>query len=196
MNTSSTVPTVQLAPPGAGLPTVERFVANMMLHWQASRVTRAQAVDAFAGERDVILQLVRATSTERLAMPTLIRRLRGLEDSSRNWSVFMALDHLCIVNRQLAGVISTLAAGSLPPGVASTAAVKPRAEVDESVIQAFETTCAEFEDSVAAQTDLKTKQRFAHPWFGPLDAAKWHFMAGFHMRLHRRQIQTILAQAE
>jgi hypothetical protein len=30
-----------------------------------------------------------------------------------------------------------------------------------------------------------------HPWFGELDAQQWHFFAGFHMHLHRRQILAI-----
>jgi hypothetical protein len=32
----------------------------------------------------------------------------------------------------------------------------------------------------------------AHPWFGPFTADQWHFMAAFHMRLHRGQIKAIL----
>ncbi|MBX3389322.1 MAG: hypothetical protein KF691_07680 [Phycisphaeraceae bacterium] len=38
----------------------------------------------------------------------LIPRLRGLEDSSRYWSVWMMLDHLRIVNSQVAMVIASL----------------------------------------------------------------------------------------
>ena len=30
-------------------------------------------------------------------------------------------------------------------------------------------------------------------WFGPLNAADWFFLAGFHLNLHRRQIERIQA---
>ena len=32
--------------------------------------------------------------------------------------------------------------------------------------------------TIAAIPNLKTTARFAHPWFGPLDASGWHAMAG------------------
>jgi hypothetical protein len=39
---------------------------------------------------------------------------------------------------------------------------------------------------------LVTKVRHPHPWFGPLDAAGWKFLGGFHLGLHRGQIELIL----
>jgi len=107
--------------------------------------------------------------------------------------LLMTADHLRIVNDQIAGVIASLCKGKVPAGAASTAAVKPSEQVDASIISAFEKTCADFEKTVTAQSDLKTKLTFPHPWFGPMDAAAWHFMTGFHMRLHRKQMELILA---
>jgi hypothetical protein len=96
------------------------------------------------------------------------------------------------VNAQITGVIASLCAGKIPPGVASTAAVKPSQQVDATMIAAFEKACADFEKTVAAQVALKTTLTFPHPWFGPMNAAAWHFMTGFHMRLHRKQMELIL----
>jgi len=186
-------PTPKLAAPGAGLPKIERFFANLMIHWKAKRTSREAAAATFATERDAIFKLLRSTPTERLTTPVLIKRLPGLEDSSRYWSLLMTADHLRIVNDQIAGVIASLCAGKVPAGAASTAAVKPSEQVDSSVIAAFEKTCADFEKTVAAQSNLKTTLTFPHPWFGPMDAAAWHFMTGFHMRLHRKQMELILA---
>jgi hypothetical protein len=128
-----------------------------------------------------------------MTKPVLIKRLPGLEDSSRYWSMLMTVDHLRIVNDQINGVIVSLCAGQLPAGTASTAAVKPSQQVDVSIIAAFETSCADFEKTVAVQSDLKTTLTFPHPWFGLMDASSWHFMAGFHMQLHRKQMELILA---
>lgn len=122
----------------------------------------------------------------------LIKRLPGLEDSSRYWSVVMTLDHLRIVNKEVAGVIASLCAGQLPQKPVSTAAVKPEEGVDLSVVSAFEQGCHDFEKTVAAQKELRTPLCHTHPWFGPMNAADWHFMAAFHMGLHRRQIERIL----
>jgi len=186
-------PPPKLAAPGAGLPKIERFFANLMIHWKAKRTSREKAVATFAKERESILKLLHTTSTECLTKPILIKRLPGLEDSSRYWSMLMTMDHLRIVNDQINGVIVSLCAGQLPTGTASTAAVKPSDQVNTSSIAAFETSCADFEKTVAFQSDLKTTLTFPHPWFGPMNAAAWHFMAGFHMQLHRKQMELILA---
>lgn len=184
--------TPKLAAPGAGLPKIERFFANLMIHWKAKRTSRETAATTFATERDAILKLLHTTPTEQLTTPVLIKRLPGLEDSSRYWSMLMTLDHLRIVNDQIKGVIASLCAGQVPPGATSTAAVKPSTQVDASIIAAFETSCAEFEKIVAAQVDLKMPLKFPHPWFGQMDAAAWYFMTGFHMQLHRKQLELIL----
>lgn len=119
-----------------------------------------------------------------------------MEDSSRHWSVFMTLEHLTIVNRSVAAVITALGAGRTPPGAASTAAVKPSASAGPEVLEKFPASCEAVESAVAAIPDLRTSRRYRHPWFGALDAESWHAMAGFHMRLHRRQILAILAAPE
>jgi hypothetical protein len=183
----------KLAAPGAGLPKIERFFANLMIHWKAKRTSREAAATTFAKERDAILKLLHTTPTEQLTTPVLIKRLPGLEDSSRYWSMLMTADHLRIVNDQITGVIANLCAGKVPPGAASTAAVKPSEQVDIKAIAAFEKTCTDFEKTAAEQINLKTTLTYPHPWFGPMDAAAWHFMTGFHMQLHRKQMELILA---
>jgi hypothetical protein len=183
----------KLAPPGAGLPAPERFIGSLMVHWGRWRTSRSQAIENFARSREEILRLVQRCDAVAGEQRVLIRRLPGLEDSSRYWSVFMTLDHLRIVNDAMAGAIRALVAGQVPKTEASTAAVKPGAKIGAAVIAAFEDSCRNLERVVADAPDLATQAKYAHPWFGPLDAAGWHFMAGFHMNLHRRQIEAILA---
>lgn len=190
MKPTSTAP--KLATPGAGLPKPERFIANLRIRWTAARTTREQAAANFAAEQAAILDLLKDRDAATLSQQVLIKRLRGLEDSSRFWSLLMVVDHLRIVNRDITGVIASLGAGRIPSGEASTAAVKPSVQVTQNVIAEFKEGCRQFA-ATAALPDLKTTVQFPHPWFGPMDAATWHFMAGFHMRLHRRQMQLILA---
>jgi hypothetical protein len=115
-----------------------------------------------------------------------------MEDSSRDWSVWMTLDHLRIVNREMARVIHDLTHGRPPEGKASTANVKPSPDAPAAVAGEYEAACDELMATVAAAPDLKTALRHAHPWFGPLDAAGWHVLAGGHMGIHRVQIERIL----
>jgi hypothetical protein len=123
----------------------------------------------------------------------LIRRARGLEDSSRYWSMWMVLDHLRIVNSDITRVIASLAKDVVPPGKASTARVKPSPDATASALKEHEDACDKLLSTVAGVANLKTAARYVHPWFGPLDAAGWHALAAGHMGIHRVQMERILA---
>jgi hypothetical protein len=182
----------QLAPPGAGLPAIEFLIARMLFALTRCRGNRETYVTKFVQERAAIFALLDTCPEEQRGERVLIKRLRGLEDSSRNWSVWMTLDHLRITNTALTRVITALTHGRVPQGKASTAAVKPSATVTAAVEADFERSCDGVLAAITEATDLKTPQRFAHPWFGPLDAFGWAAMAGTHMSVHRAQIQSIL----
>ncbi|MFY8217085.1 MAG: DinB family protein [Chthoniobacterales bacterium] len=174
---------------------IELFFARIMVRFKAARTDTKMAAAVFGEECAGILRLIDGRPPEDLETRVLIKRIPGLEDSSRFWSVLMTLDHLRIVNNEVASVITSLSAGNKPRRVTSTATVKPSENADASVIAAFARSCEDFENAVAALPNLKTSMLHAHPWFGPMDAAAWHFMAGFHMSLHRKQIERILGSA-
>jgi hypothetical protein len=181
-----------LAPPGAGLPAVELFIARLLFRLQHWRGNRNSFNARFTHERETIQQLVKSHDAATNATRVLIKRLPGMEDSSRNWSVWMTLDHLRIVNHGIAKTIASLAKEISPPGQASTAKVKPSPSADSSVVDGYEKSCDAVLASVATAPKLKTNARFTHPWFGALDASGWHAMAGSHMSIHRQQIEQIL----
>jgi hypothetical protein len=182
----------QLAPPGAGLPAIELWVARLLFARTRRRGNRESFVAKFKQERAAIRLLVDSCPESQRGEQVLITRLRGLEDSSRNWSVWMTLDHLRIIHIGLIRVIHALTHGKVPPGKASTAAVKPSALVTANVEADYERTCDGVLAAIIEAADLKTPQRFEHPWFGSLDAFGWAAMAGTHMGIHRAQIQSIL----
>ncbi|WP_395749097.1 DinB family protein [Prosthecobacter sp.] len=182
----------QLAPPGAGLPLFELWAARMLFALKRRRGSRETFVRKFVQERAQIQTLVNACPEELRGERVLIRRLRGLEDSSRHWSVWMTLDHLRITNTAVVRVIHALTHGRVPPGVASTAAVKPDPSVTAAVEADYEQSCDAVLNTITEASELKTSMRFAHPWFGPLDAMGWAAMAGTHLGLHRAQIQSIV----
>jgi hypothetical protein len=182
----------KLAAPGAGLPFIELLVARLIFHSGRRRATRESSTENFLREKTAVLEIVRRCDEKQGGERVLIKRLPGLEDSSRYWSVFMTLDHLRIVNDAVAGVINALCSGEIPARATSTAEVKPGTDVDRSIIADFEISCRRLEETVAKTITFPATPRYAHPWFGPMDAAAWHFLSGFHLRLHRKQIEAIL----
>lgn len=185
--------TPQLAPPGTGLPFPENLIARCLLGMKRLTGNSEQFTAHFIREREAIRRLIAPLDEAALSRRVLIRRPRGLEDSSRNWSVLMTLDHLRIVHHAFIGVIGTLAKEELPQTAASTAAVKPDSTVGMEVIGEYEASCDALLATLAAVKNFRTRARHIHPWFGPMDAHGWHALAGGHMSIHREQIVRILA---
>ena len=185
-------PEPQLDAPGAGLPFIELWVARSLFALTRWRGNRATFIAKFEQERAAIRALVDSCPVAQRGERVLITRLPGLEDSSRHWSLWMTLDHLRITNTAFIRVIHALTHGKAPPGKASTAAVKPSELVTAAVEADYERTCDGVLAAITEAADLKTPQRFEHPWFGPLDAFGWAAMACTHMGIHRAQIQSIL----
>lgn len=184
----------QLAPPGAGLPPVELFIARLLFGLRSRTGTHAAFTQKFVQERQKIAALIQSCDPATGSQRALISRPPGLEDSSRYWSVWMTLDHLRIVHVAFARLIGALRKGQVPPGMASTAAVKPSPDADAAVVAPYEASCDALLAAGADADGLKTEARYAHPWFGPMTAWQWYALAGTHMGLHRVQIERILAQ--
>ena len=182
-----------LDPPGAGLPAAELFIARRLFALKRLTGTREGFAARFRQERAAIRALVDRCDEARRGERVLIARRRGMEVSSRNWSVWMTLDHLCITNSAFQQVITALAQGRVLAGKASTAAVKPDPAVTAAVESEYERSCDGVLTVLAEAPDLKTKVRYAHPWFGPLDAFGWAALAATHMGVHRGQIESIVA---
>src|SRR3569833_242935 len=154
----------KLAPPGAGLPEPELFIARLIFAVQSRKGNRSTFNARFAQEREIIRRLVDSCDPASAATRVLINRIPGLEDSSRYWSVWMTLDHLRIVNYGIAKTIESLAREISSDRKASTAAVKPSPAVDSSIRDAYEKSCDAVLAAAEAAPNLKTKARFAHPW--------------------------------
>lgn len=182
----------RLAAPGAGLPPFELMVGRAAFAVGRLVLPRVWLRKRFERERDTILALVARCPLASRGRRVLVPRGRGMEDSSRFWSVWMTLDHLRITNEAFSMVVGELAAGSAPARKASIAEVKPDPAAGEEAESAFRESCGRYLRIEAAVPDLRTPLRYEHPWFGPLDAAGWHALAGGHMGIHRRQLANIL----
>jgi hypothetical protein len=154
----------------------------------------AAAGAMFQEEGARILTLWDSIPAERLGERVLVRRLRGLEDSSRYWSVAMTVEHLNIVGLGIRGIISGLRKGELPARPARTEDVKPSGGIHPAEVRTAFTRMLSVEASANAVEPSVPRgvgPRVPHPWFGPLDADRWHCLLGIHQRIHRHQIEAI-----
>jgi len=186
-------PSPSLQEPGARLPGPELLIARLRFKLRRSRMSREDVNEQFADEASRIEALVDQCGPDKHATPVLIKRIRGIEDSSRHWSVYMTLDHLRIVNKSIARIIEKLAAPETSTlREISTADVKPNPNADESALRGFQESVSFVTERVSKIANLKTERRHPHPWFGPLDGAAFYNLLARHMKLHRVQIEKIL----
>ncbi len=182
-----------LAPPGAGIPLIPRLVARYLLLPRAFRGSWDQANALYAKQLSKISALVEATPAPQRTQKALIPRLRGLEDSSRFWSIQMTLEHLNIVGGEVGAGIVMLSRGEVPDKKADTALVKPLGQ------ESFEATWEKFKamrDHQIQEINREVKDRqspatFSHPWFGPFTAHKWNWLLGIHAGIHLQQLREI-----
>ena len=187
----------QLQPPGAGLPWYELAVARYLVFPRlCRRLDCGAAGRLFLDEGAAVLALWDALPAGRLCERVLIRRIQGIEDSSRHWSVAMTVEHLNIVGFGIRRIIAGLRQGQAPAKAARVEDVKPRGELPPAEVRAtFVRLLTEAAASDATEPPIPpgTGVRAPHPWFGPIDAYRWHCLLGIHQRIHRRQIEAIRA---
>jgi hypothetical protein len=185
-------PTVQLDAPGAGLPWPELMGSRLLFGFARTVMSREVAAKRFETEAQRILQLINQLPPDQATRPVLIPRVWGIEDSSRNWSALMTLDHLVIVNPVITIIIEHVVGGKTFSRKVLTQNVKPPLEQTPATITNFAKTTREYLDHVSCLPDLKSKTTHLHPWFGPLNAHGWHCLAAIHQSIHRRQLEAIV----
>src|ERR1700722_2132397 len=108
----------KLAPPGAGLPKIELFIARTLFALRQMRGNRESFTADFQRERAAIHTLIKSCDADSGAHRVLIVRVPGLEDSSRYWSIWMTLEHLRLIHSSLIRVLGALSKEVVPPGKA------------------------------------------------------------------------------
>lgn len=184
--------TPTLQPPGAGLPWWELWaIRRVAFPLGCLRLDWAAAARLFQKEGARVLAAWDALPAGRLGERVLIRRVAGIEDSSRFWSAAMTVEHLTAVGAGVRRIVGLLRRGEEPAGPARIVDFKPRGEDTPARVRAgFARLLAD-----AAVPELPVPRgggpRYAHPWFGPLDAFRWHCLLALHQGIHRRQVDTI-----
>ena len=101
----------QLDAPGAGLPAMEHFIGGYLFRRGLKKHDPEHFTREFQKERGRISALLNDSPQDHWHQPVLIKRPRGLEDSSRRWSVAMTLEHLPICNTIFASLMEGLTKG-------------------------------------------------------------------------------------
>lgn len=184
---------VILDAPGAGLPWLETKLAKVGFKILCMLKKREYFTGQFAAEADLINGLIDNSSDDELGERVLIDRIVGIEDSSRNWSVWMTLEHLSIVNLGMTEIIENLVNNNKDLPKVSVADVKPSDGATFESKNKFNLSVKSTIARVSRLRSLKKSRKHHHPWFGELDASQWHALLSVHMKIHRNQIEKILA---
>ena len=158
-----------------------------------SRFTgRDEVLAQFMGEGERVLSLARPLDEVRGRTPVLVRRVRGMEDSSRCWSPYMIMRHLVMVDKGLLGMILLLSSGKSINRKVSPADVKPSPDAGPEVMEEFRELLTRWQETLAGIGGLRGRSRHVHPWFGSLDAHGWLALAAVHHGIHRKQMERVL----
>lgn len=184
-----------LAAPGAGLPPGELFViSKLVMPMMRIRLTKAKSLALFKNSGQQILSMVDSLDLADISEPVLIRRLPGMEDSSRNWSVEMTMEHIQIVSAAALYIIDKLETNQALDLPVRTQDVKPTGGIGMDRIRSFRDYLAEVPPRIE-DYEFKSTATHLHPWFGPLKSKDWLRLIAFHQNLHRKQIAHILRPA-
>jgi hypothetical protein len=188
-------PPPQLAPPGAGLPWFEALMVRWFglrmlrsrLDWESAQAAITRVSSRLAREA---MNMDDATRARRV----LIKRLRGLEDSSRYWSPEMVLEHLVITGSRFMDFVVALSNGRPVTDPRGIADIKPRGELGRAVVARFVEVHEAIPTRLAREAGrLRDGPTHLHPWFGKLTAVDWLSLTAVHLRLHEKQWRAIRA---
>jgi hypothetical protein len=185
----------QLAPPGAGVARAQRAYG-----WVLVRVAAACPIGVVLSKLErVSASLVALCPTggeagaELAVRRVLVRRMTGIEDSSRFWSGAMVLEHLTIVGVKVKELVTELSQGRPSSWVLRTQDVKPAGvQTRAESVAAFEGMVRDFVACVRGMgRGLSSPTLHQHPWFGPLRCRQWVAFVMLHHMVHVPQMRAI-----
>jgi hypothetical protein len=191
----SSVP--NLAQPGSGISTIEMIILRLLIKpFAMTRMDLAKALRNLKEGREAITEKIRAFDQGDLTSRILVKRPWFIEDSSRFWSAAMLCNHLGKVNGALAKAIESEYTAKLGPDYNPKdrlKAVKPEIEKNQKEeIELFLLSVGRIQNAAEKKTEQDLERwLIPHPWFGELTHLQWIWFAGFHMKVHAKQLTLI-----
>jgi len=126
-----------------------------------------------------------------------IPRLMGMRHSSCGWTAFMVIDHLRRYNEFLLNAMQALVLDDeFRMAIPEFRHLVPE-DVGAECIDEFQESAWQYAGFVNNLVDSgrfpRSTGAIQHPFFGKMDARRIHCLASFHLSIHHRQIQKILA---
>ena len=174
------------------MPWFEELVLRNALRLYARVTSRDEMMRKFLSEGEWMLERAAKLDEKQGRTPVLVKRVRGMEDSSRCWSPYMIIRHLVMVDRGMMGLILLLSSGKTLDRKVSPADVKPSPDSGPEVMEEFRELLARWQETIAGLGELRGGSRHLHPWFGEMDANGWFALAAVHHGIHRRQMERVL----
>ena len=151
----------------------------------------------FESQAASIVRTANQCDYDLLGRTTEIPRLMGMRDASRNWTAFMVIEHLRRYNEFLLKAMQSLIIDDESRIVTPEFRYLVPEDVGADCIEEFQESAWQYAGFI---NNLSESGRFPrstgsirHPFFGKMDARRIHCFSGFHLSIHRRQIQKILA---
>ena len=178
------------------LPRIERSALNGILSTSSTFLSERNLLRLFRWETRKLDRLLEADESYDVFQVIKIPRVIGVSESTRNWSVLMVIDHLCLVIEDCRKAIVSLSDGVEPRGEIDLSLYAPNPDVGFEVLGRFEQTtqgfCLDIQTAMKRETVFSGPARFSHPCFGSMNAKNWLAFAALHQAIHRRQVQKII----
>ncbi len=158
--------------------------------------SREKASQIIRGNADAYLKLAERIGNESGERSISIPPMIGVDPEMRAWSFFQILEHNVIVNGMIAHTVEKLARGEDPNperAINHKTDVLPGDSSGAEQIAAFSESIKSYLSMVTTLPLMRGTAKTQHPVFGPFDAHKWHCMFGFHLGLHLKQAEKVIA---
>ncbi|MFT7512905.1 MAG: hypothetical protein ACI9QL_002113 [Candidatus Omnitrophota bacterium] len=167
-------------------------LTQQLIRFKFIGTSRAAANRIIEQEAARTIALVEAAGPEKAALPTRVKAMIGVDEDMRDWSMYQILEHNIIANGAMTARIEHLVNDTEMPGNFDPKKdVMPSEAPGPEQLDRFKKSVNIHLKRIARHENLRATKKAPHPIFGPFNAHMWHGMCGFHLMLHRRQLEAI-----
>lgn len=178
--------------PGEGLPRGEFLVIRLFLiPLVRTFFTWHIAFWLFDREARIIISLLNRLSEDERLRQIIIDKTFAIEEHSRQFSLNMVIEHLCITGRKVMGVIDALSHEKSFDEPLTIEGVKPF-ENKADTLSEFKAFVEEYNRFFASLEKKHSRMTKPHPWFRSFNNFDWNAFMYMHTFIHRRQIEAII----
>ena len=144
-----------------------------------------------------IVNTVNQCDYDLLGRQPKIPRLMGMRHASRSWTAFMVVEHLRLHTDFLFRAMQALLIGNEARAIVPDYRYLVPEDVGADCIDKFQDSVWQYVGFANNLVDSRQYREptgsITHPIFGRLNVKRIHALASFHCRIHRPQLQKIIA---